>query len=404
MKAIFKAVKVVRMILHIDMDAFFAAVEQHDRPALRGKAVVVGGDSGRGVVAAASYEARRYGIHSAMPMFMAKRRCPYLIIVPARRGRYGEVSRSVMAILRRYSPLVEQVSIDEAYLDASGCHRLFGPPQAMAQRIKSEIRKETGLSCSIGVAPLKFLAKIASDLHKPDGLTVITPEDVATVIATLPVEKVPGVGSHARQQLGQMGIVTLGDIKKVKSTLLVGRLGKFGYRLVDLAHGRDQSAVTPHAPTKSVSSERTLPADTKDRGLLKQHLLAQSQEVGRQLRRKGFLARTVTLKLKDADFRQITRSVTLDSPSQSSETLFRAAAMLLNRQPLDRSVRLIGVGASALIADTTPQQACLFPGDDRKRCGWEKIDRTVDRIAERFGRAAVHRGSLSPEEDDLSID
>lgn len=391
------------MILHIDMDAFFASVEQLDHPHLKGKALVVGGDSGRGVVAAASYEARRYGIHSAMPMFMAKQRCPHLIIVSSRRGRYGEVSRSVMAILHRFSPIVEQVSIDEAYLDAAGCGRLYGPPQAMARAIKSDIQKTVALTCSIGVAPLKFLAKIASDMHKPDGLTVITRETVSGVIAALPVEKVPGVGKHAHQQLRQMGIATLGDVKQIRPSVLVDRLGKFGHRLVDLAHGRDESAVTPHSPTKSISTERTLSVDTRDRELLKQHLLAQSQEVGRQLRRQGFLARTITLKLKDTDFKQITRSVTLDRPSQSSETIFRTAEALLARQALEKAVRLIGVGASALIADTTPQQACLFPSIDRKDSGWEKVDRAVDRIAERYGHSAVQRGSLTPP-DDLSVD
>ena len=391
------------MILHIDMDAFFASVEQLDHPELKGKALVVGGDSGRGVVAAASYEARRYGIHSAMPMFMAKQRCPHLVIVSSRRGRYSEVSRSVMAILHRYSPIVEQVSIDEAYLDAAGCGRLYGPPEAMAHAIKTDIRKKVALTCSIGVAPLKFLAKIASDLQKPDGLTVIVRETVPGVIAALPVEKVPGVGKHAHEQLRQMGITTLGDVRKIKPSVLVDRLGKFGHRLVDLAHGRDESTVTPHSPTKSISTERTLSADTRDRELLKQHLLAQSQEVGRQLRRQGFLARTITLKLKDKDFKQITRSVTLDRPSQSSETLYRTAESLLARQVLNKAIRLIGVGASALIADTTPQQACLFPGVDRKESEWEKVDRTVDRIAERFGQSAVHRGSLTPP-DDLSID
>jgi DNA polymerase IV len=391
------------MILHIDMDAFFAAVEQRDHPALKGKAVVVGGDSGRGVVAAASYEARRYGIHSAMPMFMARQRCPQLIIVSARRGRYSEISRAVMAILDRYSPLVEQVSIDEAYLDAAGCQRLHGPPEAMARAIKSAIRQETGLTCSIGVAPLKFLAKIASDMQKPDGLTVIARERLDEVIATLPVEKVPGVGSHARQQLRQLGITTLGDVNTFRSAGLLNRLGKFGHRLIDLAHGQDDSAVIPHAPAKSISSERTLAADTRDRQLLRQHLLAQSQEVGRQLRRKGLLARTITLKIKKADFKQVTRSVTLEHASQSSELLYRTAAALLERQALDNAVRLIGVGASALIADTTPQQACLFSVDDPKTCGWEKVDRAVDRIAERFGRSAVHRGSLTPD-DDLGVD
>jgi DNA polymerase-4 len=391
------------MILHIDMDAFFASVEQLDHPELKGKPLVVGGDSGRGVVAAASYEARRYGIHSAMPMFMAKQRCPRLVIISSRRGRYSQVSRSVMAILHRYSPVVEQVSIDEAYLDAAGCSRLYGPPAVMARAIKSEIRERIALTCSIGVAPLKFLAKIASDMQKPDGLTIVSRESVPGFIAVLPVEKVPGVGRHARGQLEKMGIATLGDVRKIKPSVLVGRLGKFGHRLMDLAHGRDASRVTPHSRTKSISTERTLPADTRDRESLNQHLLAQSQEVGRQLRRQGFLTRTITLKLKDTDFKQTTRSVTLDRPSQSSETVYRTAAALLAGEALGKTVRLIGVGASALIADTTPQQACLFPGADRTDDGWEKVDRAVDRIAERFGRSAVHRGSLKPPED-MSMD
>ena len=391
------------MILHIDMDAFFASVEQLDHPELKGKALVVGGDSGRGVVAAASYEARRYGIHSAMPMFMAKLRCPRLVIVPPRKGRYSEVSRSVMAILHRYSPIVEQVSIDEAYLDAAGCGRLYGHPQAMASAIKTDILNQVALTCSIGIAPLKFLAKIASDMQKPDGLTVITRETLSGVIASLPVEKVPGVGKHAHEQLRRMGIATLGEVRKIRPSVLVERLGKFGHRLSDLAHGRDESTVTPHSPTKSISTERTMSADTRDREQLKQHLLAQSQEVGRQLRRQGFLARTITLKLKDTDFRQMTRSITLDRPSQSSETLYRTAEALLASQPLDKPIRLIGVGASALIADTTPQQACLFPILGKKENGWGKVDRAVDRIAERFGRSAVHRGSLTPP-DDLSMD
>ena len=391
------------MILHIDMDAFFASVEQLDHPELKGKALVVGGDSGRGVVAAASYEARRYGVHSAMPMFMAKQRCPRLVIVSPRKGRYSEVSRSVMAILDRYSPIVEQVSIDEAYLDAAGCSRLCGTPNDMALAIKTDIRVETALTCSIGVAPLKFLAKIASDMQKPDGLTVIGRETVPSVIATLPVEKVPGVGKHAHQQLRQLGIATLGDVRKTRRSVLVDRLGKFGHRLVDLAHGQDESTVIPHSPTKSISTERTLSADTREPKQLEHHLLTQSQEVGRQLRRQRLLARTITLKLKDTDFRQTSRSVTLDRPSQSSETIYRTVQTMLVNQSLDKAVRLIGVGASALIADTTPQQACLFPSIEKKERGWEKIDRAVDRIAERFGQSAIHRGSLTPP-DDLSMD
>jgi DNA polymerase-4 len=391
------------MILHMDMDAFFASVEQLDNRELAGKALVVGGASERGVVAAASYEARCFGIHSAMPMFMAKRRCPQVIVVPPRRQRYSEISRAVMAILHHYSPLVEQVSIDEAYLDATGCERLHGVPAVMAQSIKAEIRRTVGLTCSVGVAPVKFLAKIASDLHKPDGLTVIEPQDLARVIADLPIAKVPGVGSQALGRLTQMGVIRLGDVGKVSPALLVARLGKLGQRLIELAQGQDGSTVTVHAPTKSISTERTLAVDTGDRELLAQQLLAQSQEVGRQLRRQGLTARTITLKLKDREFRQITRSTTLAAPCQSSEKIYRTAAALLQGHVLAKPVRLIGVGASALMADSLPRQAGLFPELERTESVWEKVDRAVDRIAERFGKTAVQRGSLTPP-DDRSMD
>lgn len=387
------------MILHIDMDAFFASVEQRDNPDLKGKPLVVGGVSGRGVVAAASYEARRYGIHSAMPMFMAKQRCRHLMIVPARKRRYAAVSRTIMAILKNFSPVVERVSIDEAYLDATGCERLFGPVQAMASAIKSEITRQTLLTCSIGAAPVKFLAKIASDMQKPDGLTVIEPREVADMITRLPLENVPGVGKTASRQLKAMGLYSLGDVQHIKPALLKARLGKFGGRLVDLAHGKDDTRVTPHTPTQSISTERTLPADTRNRQQLNKHLLAQSQEVGRQLRRDGYLARTITLKLKDRDFKRMTRSTTLARPSQSSEMIYQTAIGLLDHHPLDRPLRLIGVGASSLIADTTPQQSPLFSNPDRKADSWEKVDHVIDRIAERFGRTAVHRGILTPTDE-----
>jgi DNA polymerase-4 len=332
-------------------------------------------------------------------MFMAKQRCPHLEVVSSRKGRYSEVSLTVMAILNRYSPVVEQVSIDEAYLDAAGCARLYGPPDAMANAIKKEIRDSLCLTCSIGVAPLKFLAKIASDMNKPDGLTVIAPESVADFISGLPVEKVPGVGKQAFQQLKRMGILTLGDVRTRKASARVERLGKFGYRLMDLARGRDETTVCPHSPTQSISTEKTLSHDTRDREQLNQHLLSQSQEVARNLRRQGFVARTITLKLKNSDFRQITRSATLDRPIHASETIYETARTLLARQTIDQPIRLIGVGASALIADTTPRQASLFSEASFRSNGWEKVDRAMDRIAERFGTSAVRRGSLAEEKD-----
>ncbi|MBW2517711.1 MAG: DNA polymerase IV, partial [Deltaproteobacteria bacterium] len=285
------------MILHIDMDAFYASVEQLDDPRLKNKCVIVGGTSNRGVVSAASYEARQFGIHSAMPIYQAKQKCPHGIFVPPRMGRYKEVSKRVMALLRDFSPLVEPVSIDEAYLDITGCQRLFGEPQEIAWEIKRKIKETVHLTCSVGVAPNKFLAKIASDMQKPDGLTLILPDRVATFINALPVKKVPGVGKKLLHQLELLGIRTLGDVQRLPEKSLVKHLGKFGKRLRALSSGSDDSLVTPHAPHKSISSERTLAADTRDAKLLKRYLLSQSGEVARQLRQAGLRAKTITIKI-----------------------------------------------------------------------------------------------------------
>jgi DNA polymerase IV len=381
------------IILHIDMDAFFASVEQMDAPSLRGRCVVVGGPSHRGVVAAASYEARKYGIRSAMPIFQARQRCRDLVIVPPRRGRYAELSRRIMDDLLNFSPLVEQVSIDEAYMDITGCRRLHGDPRQIARSIKNRIRSLTGLTCSVGVAPNKFLAKIASDLEKPDGLTVIEPEQVHAFIATLPIGKVPGVGRRACEILQGLGIRTLGQVRGVPENLLMRKMGKFAHRLAELACGHDISMVTPRSEAKSVSRETTLALDTQDRQTLSRHLLNQSQAVARDLRRKGMRARTVSLILKTADFRRHSRNRTLDAPVRSAERIYRTALDLLQALPLTQPVRLIGVGASGLQPDRIPVQADLFPDTQRDRdTKWEKVDRAMDAVADRFGKSAVKRG------------
>ncbi len=388
-------------ILHIDMDAFFASVEQLDNPELRGRCVAVGGESGRGVVAAASYEARRYGIHSAMPVFMARHKCPQLIIVAPRRRRYCELSQRMLSILGGYSPLVEPVSIDEAFVDVSGCLRLHGAAREIAATIKADIKDQLQLTCSIGVAPNKFLAKIASDMHKPDGLTVIPSEGVPAFVAQLPVEKVPGVGPRAHAALLSMGIRHLGQIVHYPRDLLVRRLGRFGHRLIELAHGRDCSAVTPHAAAKSVSSETTLMHDTRDRNVLNAHLLEQAQSVARQLREHRVLARTITLKIKTADFKLFTRSRTLETPVQASERIYGTSLALLDAFDLKMPVRLVGVGAGGLCPADSPIQATLFPEPetDRRR-KWTQVDRAVDRISTRYGRQAIVRGTLSAAEDE----
>ncbi len=384
------------MILHIDMDAFFASVEQRDRPELRGKCVVVGGSSERGVVTTASYEARRYGVRSAMPMFEARRRCPHAIIVPGRMHRYKAVSRQIMDQLRAFTPLVEPVSIDEAYLDISGGKRLFGPPEQIARSIKHRVMQATGLTCSIGVAPLRFLAKIASDMEKPDGLTIISQAAVPAFIDRLPVGKIPGVGKVTHEKLARMNLITLGDVRQYPPDLLVNRLGKFGHRLVALARGEDPTPVTPSSDVKSVSSENTLSRDTRDAALLHTILRHHAEDVGRQLRRHHLKARTVTLKIKHADFQQVTRSKTVTRPIQSAESIFKLAEDLLDQYSLTRKVRLIGVGASHFITADTPIQMDLFGDTVEGSKNWEKVDHTVDAINEKFGRGFISKASLVP--------
>jgi DNA polymerase-4 len=382
------------MILHVDMDAFFAAVERLDDPSLAGCCLVVGSSSDRGVVAAASYEARRFGIHSAMPMFQARRRCRDLVIVPPRRQRYQQLSRAIMAHLAGYTPLVEKVSIDEAFLDVSGCRKLFGTPAQMATRIKTEIRDRFGLSCSIGVAPLKFLAKIASDMQKPDGLTLVSADEVDTFIARLPVTRIPGVGRRTREQLEQMGLRRMADVRRIPRRVLVKKMGKFGQRLFELSRGIDRSRVTPWRAVKSISEEKTLARDTSDRQFLKKIVLQQSEAVGRRLRKSGFKARTVNLKLKFADFQQITRQSTLERATRSSTIIFSHAAALLAAAPLRKRVRLVGVGVAGLLAAGTPEQACLFGHEDLQPAGWERIDAAVDAVASKYGSQAIRKATL----------
>jgi len=383
-----------RMILHIDMDAFYASVEQLDNPWLRGKCVMVGGTSNRGVVMASSYEARKFGVRSAMPIFQAKQRCPDGIFIAPRMKRYKEVSKKVMALLGDFTPQVQVVSIDEAYLDLSGGQRLHGDPEKTALKIKQEIRNSLQLTCSVGVAPGKFLAKVASDMNKPDGLTIIRPQDVKAFIETLPIQKVPGVGEKSFRQLESMGIKTLGDIQKVPEQMLLNRLGKFGNRLIELSCGMDCSVVTPHSPHKSVSSECTLGEDTRDKELLNRYLLKQAEEVARQLRKADVKARTITLKLKHADFTLVTRSKTIDRPTQSSKTIHSHAVRLLDNYRLTRKIRLVGVGTSGFQSAGLPVQLDLFDTVTEKGNNWEKVDRTLETITKKFGRDAIKRATL----------
>lgn len=383
-----------RIILHIDMDAFYASVEQVDHPSLKGKSVIVGGSSNRGVVCAASYEARKFGVYSAMPIFQAKQKCPNGIYLPVRMARYQEVSKRVMDILKGFSPLIEQVSVDEAYMDISGIDRLLGSPAKTGLQIKESIREATSLTCSIGIAPNKFLAKIASDLEKPDGLILIEPDEVLPFIATLPIKKVPGVGEKTMSRLEEIGIYMLGDVQKIEESLLLEKTGKFGRRLLGLSKGIDESPVVPYSEPKSISNEETLAKDTDDVDVLKKVLLIQSELVGRRARAKGLMGTTVTLKLKRADFRQMTRSVTLEEPTSSSNAIYEQIVKLL-KGVKSTKFRLVGVGLSNLASVEEPlKQLNLFQRVAPTKTSWAEAEKAMDAIKERFGRDAIKRGGL----------
>ncbi len=379
-----------RSILHVDMDAFFAAVEVLDRPELAGKPVLVGHDGSRGVVAAASYEARTFGCHSALPMAVAKRLCPHAVVMPVRFARYREMSDRVFDILARYTPLIEPLSIDEAFLDLTGTERLLGPAQRAAVRLKSEIRSQTGLTASIGVAPNKFLAKLASDLHKPDGLTVIGREDVEHVLGPLPITRLWGVGPRTAERLGGLGIRTIGDVRRVDFEVLRRRIGlDEAAHYLRLANGEDDRPVVSDREAKSIGQEQTFGENLSDPNQVRDVILEQCEQVTRRLRRHKLRARTVTVKIRFGDFRTVTRRCTLPDPTDATALVWRAA-----REQFDRwaesgfqSVRLIGVSAADFSGDAPQLTLFANPESEKQR----RLDGAVDQITNRFGTAAIQR-------------
>jgi DNA polymerase-4 len=367
------------------MDAFYASVEQRDRPLLQGKPVIVGADPrGRGVVAAASYEVRRFGVHSAMPISRAARLCPQAVFLPVDMEKYARVSKEIMAILAEYSPLVEPLSLDEAFLDVTGTERLFGSPLGLAQTIKRRIREAVGLAASAGVAPNKFLAKLASDLEKPDGLVEVRPGEEASFLQPLAVERLWGVGRVTAGELRRMGIKTTGQLARVPVSLLQRRFGKIGSHLHELAWGRDDRPVEPFAPPKSMGAEETFAQDHRDLDYLQLTLRAQAERVARELRAEGYVGRTVTLKLRFKDFRTLTRSLT-GEPTQDGLEIFQRVRSLLARVPLVQPVRLIGLSVSSL-TPAESHQLQLFGQPAVRRA---RLARAIDALVRRFGERAV---------------
>jgi DNA polymerase-4 len=381
-----------RQIVHVDMDEFFAAVEKLDHPEYRGRPLLIGGDPrGRGVVSTASYEAREFGCHSAQPMSVAVRLCPQAIVLPVRGSRYAEKSEEVFAVLHRFTPAVEPLSIDEAFLDLTGTQRLLGPAQEVARRIKAEVKADTGLTASVGLAPNKFLAKLASDLHKPDGLTIITPDNVHVTLDPLPIRKLWGVGPATEEQFERIGVRTIGQLRQLPLKDLVEVFGSSGEHFHNLARGIDDRPVTPDSQAKSIGQETTFAQDLADRDAVLAVLLGQAEQVAARCRKHGLTARKVTVKIRYGDFKTITRSATLAEPTDLTDEIWAAARRLFAEWAAGsfKPVRLIGVTAGGL-SSAGRGQGMLFGDAGRQRAG--RLDDAVDRITERFGKRAIGRG------------
>ena len=383
-----------RVIAHGDMDAFFASVEQLDHPELRGKPLLVGGAGRRGVVSTASYEARPFGCHSAMPMAEARRLCPQAVVLPPNFTRYSEVSEKVMEVFARFSPLVEPLSLDEAFLDLTGCEGLFGPPEEMGRRLKREVREATGgLTLSVGIAATKFVAKVASDFAKPDGLTLVPPGTESDFLWPLEVSRLWGVGPKTAVLLKGLGLERIGDVARADPSWLSRRLGSLGEHIYRLSRGEDDRAVVPDRDPKSIGAEVTFEEDVVGAGALRPHLLRSAQRIARQLRREGLTAGGVRVKLKTASFRLLTRQVLVRPPTDSEKEILRTAEVLLGEFDLSVPMRLAGLAAFALQARGAPLQGDLFEPDGRRK--GRDLDRALDALRERFGEGALRWGGDS---------
>jgi len=383
-----------KQIIHLDMDAFYPSVEVLDNPDLRGKPVIVGGSKERGVVSSASYEARKFGVHSAQPMATAMRLCPNGIVLPTRMARYQEVSEQVVEIFHIFTPLVEPLSIDEAFLDVTGSTRLFGSPIEIARNIKQKVVEKTGLTISAGVAPSKFVAKVASDMEKPDGLTVVARDKVSEFLDPLPIKKMWGVGKVTQQALSSLNIHTFKDLRQLPSEVLEKKFGKHGIHMHQLALGIDERDVVPFHDIKSIGHEDTYSKDILELEPAKRELLSLANRVARRMRRKGLEGKTITLKVKYSDFVQITRSVTLHHFTNDSTDIYSNVCSLLEKTAVGiRPVRLLGISLSNLANTGSGRQLSLFSQDEsnEKR---KELNKTADSIFEKFGNRSIRPGSL----------
>lgn len=392
--------KTERYIMHVDMDAFYASIEQRDNPEFKGKPLIIGGRT-RGVVATCSYEARQYGVRSAMPVHEARRKCPQGIFITPRMGIYRQVSAQIHLILQNFSPLVEMASVDEAYLDITGLHNLLGTPLEIAEKIQNEIFEKTGgLTCSIGIAPIKFLAKIASDERKPHGIFMIDYETMPRYLNNLSISKIPGVGKKFLEELKKLGLKKCSDVLCLEKEFLEHKFGKAGSMLYERAGGIDPREVEPYSERKSESAETTLDENISDKKVLKKWLLIHAERVGSGLRKQGLKGRTVAIKIKYADFKQITRQLTLEKRTNATDTIYQNACRLLDEVYLVKPVRLIGVGVSGFEEHAHNTQLSLLTLTEKQSQNEEtenkrnSLDAALDTLRSKYGAKAVIRGKL----------
>jgi DNA polymerase-4 len=380
-------------VLHVDMDAFYASVELLARPELRGKPVIVGGGGSRGVVLSATYEARAYGVHSAMPMMRARRLCPDAVVINPTPGVYAQASDNVMEVFRSVTPLVEPISLDEAFLDVRGAARRLGSPRQIGEWIRATVEDEQGITCSVGVATTKFVAKLASARCKPNGLLVVPADRVVAFLHPLPVGALWGVGEKTEEVLRRLGLHTVGDIANTPVGTLQRALGPAaGSHLSALAWGRDERSVTPHEPDKSIGAEETFPVDVDDPAVVTRELLRLSERTAARLRASGQVGRTVSIKIRFADFTTITRSRTLPEATDVGRTVYETAVALYEALGLERArLRLVGVRVEGIAeAAGVPHQLAL----GEKESGWREAEQAVDKASRRFGTGAVRPATL----------